>query len=150
MTQLRKYKGFTTIELMIVVVIVAILASVAYPAYLNSVRKARRADGQAAITNLQLAQQKLRSNCRFYGGGLAAANNCGASAGASTVMGGAVSPDGHYQLAISNASGTGYTITATGQGDQANDEDGGVVCTLVLTVDAANPNGVRTPADCWN
>lgn len=150
MTKLSKQYGFTIVELMIVIVIIAILASVAYPAYLNSVRKARRADGQAAITALQLAQQKLRSSCRFYGAGLAAANACGASAATSTVMGGANSPDGHYVLAITNASGTGYTITATGQGDQANDADGGVVCTLVLTVSAANPNGVRTPAQCWN
>ena len=45
---------------------------------------------------------------------------------------------------------TGYTVTATGQGDQANDDERGVTCTMVLTVNAANPNGLRTPADCWN
>lgn len=138
------------IELMIVVVIMAILATVAYPSYLNSVRKARRADGQAAITNMQLAQQKLRSSCRFYGGAIAAANNCGATAAASTVLSSATSLDGHYQLALSNVTATGFTVTATGQGDQANDDEGGVACTLVLTVNAANPNGLRTPADCWN
>ena len=61
-----------------------------------------------------------------------------------------ISPDGRYSIAVSNASATGYTATATGLGDQANDKDGGVTCTLMLTVSAANPHGVRTPSGCWN
>jgi len=143
-------RGFTLLELMIVVAVVSILAVVAYPSYLDSVRKARRADGQAAIASAQIAQQKLRSSCRFFAGTLGAANNCDATAAASTVRVSGASPDGWYNIALSNASGTGYTITATATGDQVNDEERGVTCTLVLTVDAANPNGVRTPADCWN
>jgi type IV pilus assembly protein PilE len=143
-------RGFTLLELMIVVAVVAILAAVAYPSYLDTVRKSRRADGQAALANAQIAQQKLRSSCRFFAGTLAAADNCDVSAAASTVRLAATSPDGWYSIALSNASATGYTVTATGQADQANDDDGGVTCTLVLTVNAANPNGVRTPAGCWN
>ncbi len=143
-------RGFTLLELMVVVAVVAILASVAYPSYLDSVRKARRADGQAALANVQLAQQKLRASCRFFAGTLAAADNCDATAAASTIRAAAASPDGWYAITLNNASGNGYTVTATGQGDQANDDEAGVACTLVLTVSAANPDGVRTPADCWN
>jgi type IV pilus assembly protein PilE len=146
-----KQKGITLIELMIVIVIIGILAAVAYPSYQNSVRKARRADGAAALTNVQLAQEKLRSSCRFYAQNLAgAANICGASAAASTVAAPVASGEGYYTVALSNATATGYTVTATGSGDQANDKAGGVTCTLVLTVSAANPNGVRTPAGCWD
>lgn len=147
----RKEKGITLIELMIVVMIIGILAAVAYPSYQNSVRKARRADGAAALTTIQLAQEKLRSSCRFYaqnlGGG---ANVCGANAAGSTIVAPSASPDGRYSVTLANASATGYTATATGQADQANDKAGGVTCTLVLTVSAANPNGVRTPAACWD
>jgi type IV pilus assembly protein PilE len=100
--------------------------------------------------NAQLAQQKLRSSCRFYAGTAGAADNCGASAAASTLRMPATSPDGWYVLTLSDASATGFTVTATGQGDQVNDEERGVVCTMVLSVSAANPNGLRTPAECWN
>lgn len=136
-------------ELMIVVAIIGILAAVAYPSYQDSVRKGRRADGAAALTAIQIAQEKFRANCRFYAdnGG---ADVCGANAAASTVNVAAASPDGRYSIDVTNPSATGYTVTATGQGDQANDMAGGVTCTLVLTVNAGNPNGVRTPADCWN
>jgi len=145
-----KQKGVTLLELMIVVVIVAILATLAYPSYQNSVRKSRRADGMAALTNVQLAQEKLRGSCRFYAQNVGGADNvCGADAAGSTIRAPATSPDGRYTVALSNASATGYTATATGQGDQANDNAGGVTCTLVLTVSAANPNGARTPAECW-
>ena len=41
--------GFTLIELMIVVAVIAILATIAYPSYLDSVRKARRADVQQGL-----------------------------------------------------------------------------------------------------
>ena len=70
----NKFHGFTLLELMIVIAVIAVLASVAYPSYLDSVRKARRADAQAALTNVQLEQQKLRSSCRFFGGTLGAAS----------------------------------------------------------------------------
>ena len=141
----------TLIELMIVIVIIGILAAVAYPSYQNSVRKARRADGAAALTNVQLAQEKLRSSCRFYAQNLAgAANICGASVAASWVAAPAASGEGYYAVALSNATATGYTVTATGTGDQAKDKAGGVTCTLVLAVGPANPNGLRTPAGCWD
>ena len=39
-------RGFTLVELMIVVAIVAILAAIGYPSYQNSVQKSRRADGR--------------------------------------------------------------------------------------------------------
>lgn len=147
---IKSKKGFTLVELMIVISIIAILAAIAYPSYIDFVRKSRRADAQAALANVQLAQQKLRSSCRFYAGTAGAAENCGASAADSTVRMPATSPDGWYALALSNASATGFTVTATGQRDQANDEEGGVACTMVLSVSAANPNGLRTPARCWD
>ena len=146
----KRLSGYTLVEIMVVVAIIAILATLAIPSYLDSVRKSRRADAQAAITTVQLEQQKLRASCRFFGGTIGAANNCAANAGDSTVGVAATSPDGWYTIAISDESATGYTVTATGTGDQVNDDEGDVVCTMVLTVSAANPNGVRTPADCWN
>ena len=45
----RTAHGFTLIEVMIVVAIVAILAAVAYPSYLESVARGKRADAKGAL-----------------------------------------------------------------------------------------------------
>lgn len=53
-------KGFTLIELMIVVAVIATLAAIAYPSYIDSIRKSRRADAQQGLME---AAQKLET---FY------------------------------------------------------------------------------------
>jgi type IV pilus assembly protein PilE len=51
-------KGFTLVELMIVVAIVAILAAIAYPSYSAYVQRSRRAQAKADLT--QIAQDLER------------------------------------------------------------------------------------------
>ena len=145
---MKNQAGMTLIELMVVIVILIILMTVALPAYQDSMMKSRRADGRAAITNIVLAQEKLRGNCVFYAQTIAGADACGGTAGATTVIGGANSQDGFYALSIraGSASGNSYIVEADPQGAQADDTD----CDpIVYTVNAANPDGLRTPADCW-
>lgn len=55
---MKNKKGFTVIELMIVVAIIAILASIAYPSYRQYVVKTNRADVQA---ELMQAAHRLQS-----------------------------------------------------------------------------------------
>lgn len=49
MTEKHTDRGFTLIELMIVVAIVAILAAIAYPSYTEQVARGRRGEAQAAL-----------------------------------------------------------------------------------------------------
>jgi type IV pilus assembly protein PilE len=59
-------RGFTLIELMMVVVVVAILAAVAYPSYQEAVRKAKRAEGRAALMELMQQQERYYSQKNTY------------------------------------------------------------------------------------
>lgn len=59
-------KGFTLIELMIVVVIVAILAAIAYPAYTDQVRKGRRAECRSGLLQSMQQQERFYSQYNTY------------------------------------------------------------------------------------
>ena len=59
--------GITLMELMIVVVIVGILASVSYPAYQEYGRRAKRAEGRAALMDAAARQERYYSDENQYG-----------------------------------------------------------------------------------
>lgn len=61
-----KQSGFTLIELMIVVAVIAILAGVAYPSYLEQVRKTKKSDAMAIINKVMQAQERFFINNLTY------------------------------------------------------------------------------------
>ena len=110
MTQQRP-RGFTLIELMIVLAVAALLSAVAYPSYVAQVAKGRRTDGKQALVELA---QKLE---RFY-------SERGTYAGATLGNSGiypAVSTGGYYALTITTQTVDGFVVAATPQGTQAGD-----------------------------
>ena len=62
------FKGFTLIELMIVVAVIAILAAIAYPSYQDSVRKSRRADAKAVVLNAAQILERCYTQNNVYTG----------------------------------------------------------------------------------
>lgn len=95
--------GFTLIELLITVAIIAILSAIAYPSFMEALRKSRRADAMAALTLIQQAQERWRANNAAYTTDL----------GASGLKLSPSSPDGHYTLSVTDTSPTNYTANAT-------------------------------------
>lgn len=126
--------GFTLIELLIVVAIIGILAVVAYPSYQNHTFESRRADAYTAILRIQLAEENWRASHSSYTADLT-------SAGLNTSTS---SSEGYYTLSVSGTSATGYKITATAQGSQANDS----LCTKIELTKAA-AGETKSPASCW-
>lgn len=54
-----KNKGFTLIELMIVVAILGIIAAIAYPSYQDSVMRSQRADALTTLSRLASEQERF-------------------------------------------------------------------------------------------
>jgi len=128
--------GFTMIEVMVVVLIVGVLTILAMATFIGNVREGRRSDGLNALLAMSLAEERYRTINTTYGS-------------LAQVWGGVTaSTQGYYTLAISSTSATGYTLTATANGDQANDVSGSTSCTT-LTLTASNGTITETPAACW-
>lgn len=105
-----KAKGFTLIELMIVVVIVAILASVALPSYTDYLRRSQIQEAFAELANLRIRLEQYYQDNRNYG-----VNACGdANPQFSLNLGGRFG----YACALAN-NGQAYTLTATGARERA-------------------------------
>ena len=56
---MRRTLGFTLIEVMIAVVVIAILTAIAYPSYLDYIRRSQRAQGQQFLLDLAQRQEQL-------------------------------------------------------------------------------------------
>lgn len=61
-------KGFTLIELMVVVAVIAILAAIALPSYQDSVRKGRRGQAKADLVEVGQLAERYRTVNSTYGG----------------------------------------------------------------------------------
>ena len=58
--------GFTLIELMITFAIVGILAAIAYPSYIDSVKKGKRAEGRTALIDFLQQQERYLTQTGSY------------------------------------------------------------------------------------
>ncbi len=131
----RSHKGFTLIELMIVVVVVGILAALALPAYNDYVTRGKLVEATSALSDGRVKLEQFFQDNHTYVGADAVGGPCPA---ATT----------NFTYACSNLSRTTYTITATGRS---------ALSSFSYTIDETNtkktiglaPGWGTTPANCW-
>jgi len=129
---LSKAKGFTLIELMIVVAIVGIISAIAIPQYQNYLHVTSRADATKALGRMVDQQEYyvLRHNATSY------TNDVNKVGGPDTEF-------GYYTISIDTADSAGFKLRATAVVGKSQEDDTG--CTeLTLT-----STGQKAPIECW-
>jgi len=130
---MRKTKGFTLIELMIVVAIIGILSVIGVPAYNDYVTRGKLVDATSKLADMRIQLEQYFQDNRNYG---STSSSCGIAV-----------PTSKYFTFSCNwgAGGTdqSYKITATGTINKTN---------FTFTLDDANnktSSGWGTGTTCW-
>src|SRR6476661_2966692 len=143
--------GFTLIEVMVVVAILGILAGIAYPSYQEAVRKAKRAEGRAALMQLMKQQERYYSKNNGYIEFSSAAGNAnqklfkwfsGDSAAASAYEIDAVACDGET---IRDC----VLLTATPGTSKVNASFTDPACGKLMLTSTGVKSASGTSKDCW-
>ena len=122
-------KGFSLIELMIVIAVVAILVTLSYPSYVSFIRKAARSEAQVELLDWANLQQVWRADHPDYNT--------------------AISPDNSENYVYTMVSTTNsFTLTATARGEQVDDKEDGTSCAS-LSLNQAGTPGPSGLEGCW-
>ena len=111
-------RGFTLIEVMIVVAIVAILAGVALPSYFDYARRGQLPEAQAALSDFRVKMEQYYQDNRNSGGAKCADVSSPTWATSTPTLTYGAAQFFGYGCALTNA-GQGFTITATGNAGRA-------------------------------
>lgn len=131
---MQRAKGFTLIELMIVVAVIGILSAIAYPSYIDYVIRANRSAAQSFMLEVAGKQERYLLDARTYGD--LTALGMASSAPASVTK--------NYTVTATPATGPppSYVIQAVAGTYQGSMD---AACTP-LTIDQT---GTKAPAGCW-
>jgi type IV pilus assembly protein PilA len=130
----KMQRGFTLIELMIVVAIIAILAAIAIPAYQDYVVRSQVSEGSSLAEGSKTAVAEFYSNKGYF----PAANSSAGVASPVSILGNYVS-----SVTITGGTAAGAKITVAYKGAQANQAITGSVMVF-----SGTPNSGSTSWQC--
>ncbi len=132
---LNKTRGFTLIELMIVVAVVAILAAIALPSYSEHVRKTRRTQAKTDLLEIAQGLERQFTLVRTYVGFPTTFNQSPRTG------------KKYYNITYENVTATTYTIVADPVSPQTADTKCGKLTLNQLNVKTAT--GTLGATGCW-
>lgn len=116
-----KERGFTLVELLIVVAIIGILSAIALPAYNDYTTRAKFTEATGHLSDLRVKMEQYYQDNRRYST-TAAGGTCGVPGGNTPTVSGARYFTYACAPSTPNAAGDQrYTLTATGRADQGID-----------------------------
>lgn len=149
-------RGFTMIEIMIVVAIIGILASIAFPSYTEYVRKSQVTEAPTILSDMRTKMEQYYLDNRNYGTGgkcgpwltpdVAVANALATGNGSCPTS--AVCSYFDYKC-VTTGSEQGYNLTATGKTGRAVNHQYTLNQLNVRTTPQFNNTTPATPSQCW-
>lgn len=143
-------KGFTLIELMIVVAVVAILAAISYSSYRDQVIKTRRSDGQSILLDLAGVEEQFFTRFNKYTTTIVGGSDCtGEACGLNRAD---TSSQGYYTVtAAAGTTGisTSFILTATPVGPQTGDAKCANLTLTSTGVKSATGTAADPAKTCW-
>lgn len=135
---MRNTKGFTLIELMIVVAIVAILAAIAIPNYQRYILQSHRTDAINALMDLASRESRFYTRNNAYTDNMV---DLGYATTPTVSIGG-----GRYTLSASAVPTTMFTLTAAPTTTGGQDTD---TCGTYTYTDLGVKKSAGTLSSCW-
>lgn len=138
-----RIRGFTLIEMMIVVALIAILAAIALPSYNDYIRRGQQPEAFNALSDFRAKMEQYYQDNRKYGSGTTCAND----ATASTWNDFKETDHFRYACTITDSAQQAYSISATGKNGQVKND--------VYSIDqngnrsTSKFKGATVSAECW-
>ena len=141
-------KGFSLIELLIVIAIIGVLTAFAYPSYQEYIMRAHRSDGQTALLDLACRMEQFYAEFHTYETATIAMGS------AKDVLSQPRSIGHGYLLSIVNATPNTYQLQATPTGQQGkNDRKCQSLTVNHLGIKGIAPGPLGAPLgtndECW-
>jgi type IV pilus assembly protein PilE len=140
-------RGFTLIELMLVVGIVALIAAIAIPGYRSSVLKSNRSDARVAMQEAAVYQERHYAEKKAYTDIMTKLVTNPDRTGLSAVEG--YSPKSHYIITADVPDSDSFTLTAEARGSQADDTECSQFTIGHLGKRLAEDDGGTASPNCW-